>query len=539
MAEPAKTSKLSFAAIVVIAANTMNGPGLTTLPSIASASGQVTFSVLVMVAALVTSFVVRRLVNVMWTAHLHRPLPLPLRTSTAASSLEEDDDDEFNKLLEDGEDGLKPGVPAKDSSGPSLDETDIVVLSGELFGQKKLASLAMIGCALSLALAQMMLCAAIADSIIVASLGKSCGLGPFDIYCTSNLSMKPFQTQPIVQEQGENTLGETIMATKSPPVSLISAGLVLASSITISLATVDLDSLLVAQYFLFGCLLMACARFCSTLRDMGGADLLLPEDNSWFGEEPSPIEIPITAPYWIGPRPFDAVGPTLFNFAFVVTAPPLICGTDSQVGATRALVVACLLMGALYILIGRVGADAATNTALGLDDNLLSLVLRGKYPDSLDFWDIGAVSLFGLSQLAAIPVYCELARETIMTHLQVTHKPTAFVASHVCPWILVALTYNSALFEAFVEWSSLLLLGFANFSLPLLLDHTYTQRLIHTTREKIHQRGTDNCPSPVMWGLALVTAAIVAVIVQQLTENLVLAELGFMGTTLIVFQLEY
>jgi hypothetical protein len=555
MTESSSSSpKLSFTAIVVIAANTMNGPGLTTLPSIASASGQVTFSVLVTVAALITSFVVHRLVSVMWNAHHHHQYQqqyqqqhddeaLIKQIPTASST---SDDNEFENLLENTEDGGGAGVnivviPVKVNSAsrrrPRLKETDIVVLSEKLFGLKKLASLAMIGCALSLALAQMMLCAAIADSMLVASVGQSCGLGMFDIYCTSNLSMKPFQMMVIPQDDDNNNMD---MAT-TPPVSLISAGLVLASSITISLATVDLDSLVVAQYFLFGCLLVACSRFYSTLRDMG--DVAFSEqDATWFGEEDtSLLLLPATAPFWIGPRPFDAVGPILFNFAFVVTAPPLVCGADSPASGTRALVVACVLMGALYILIGRVGANAATNTGFGLDDNLLSLVLRGRHdPDSLDVWDIGvdvwdigAVSLFGLSQLASIPVYCELARETIRVHLQVTHnKPLAlFVASHVCPWILVALTYNSALFEEFVDWSSLLLLGFANFSLPLLLDHVYTQRL------KLDEGGR-RC-NYVVWGLALITAGISAVIVQQLTESLALAQLVFTVTTLAVFQLEY
>jgi hypothetical protein len=45
-----------------------------------------------------------------------------------------------------------------------------------------------------------------------------------------------------------------------------------------------------------------------------------------------------------------------------------------------------------------------------------------------------------------------------------------WIISNVVPWILVALTYNAAFFEAFVNWSGLLILGYANFSLPLLLD---------------------------------------------------------------------
>lgn len=66
-------------------------------------------------------------------------------------------------------------------------------------------------------------------------------------------------------------------------------------------------------------------------------------------------------------------------------------------------------------------------------------------------------------------VYCLLAKETLINDAGVAPLPS-FILSNVLPWILVALTYNAAFFEAFVNWSGLLILGYANFSLPLLLD---------------------------------------------------------------------
>ena len=500
--------KLSRSAIVVLAANTMNGPGLTTLPSMASAAGKVTFQIVVWIAALTTSYVVARLGSVMWSVHA------------------ESDEVELEHLLEtQGMETTQDVSPGRETARPSLEETDIVALSERLFGLKKLASIIMVGCALSLALAQMMVCAAIADSMFVASVGKSCGLGffPLNVYCTSNLSMKPFMNV-LPQEQGQDDGAASI------PVSVVSIGLVLASSITISLASIDLDSLLMVQYVLFGCLLAASARFCSTLYDMGSdaastsiqdnqpVDSILPSHNQ--------------AAYWIGPQPLDAIGPTLFNFAFIVTAPPLIGGTDDPASSTRALVVACLLMGTLYVLVGVAGANAAASSEPGQDHNLLSLVLRGTHPEKLNRMDIGAVVLFGLSQLASIPVYCEMARTTLLTHIQIQNRQLAFAASNVWPWILVALTYNSALFEAFVEWSSLLLLGFANFSMPLLLDHVYTQRLLQTDQSKVHERHHTSCPTRVAWALALITGSISAVIVQRITGNVVLAEFVLLGSTM-------
>lgn len=508
MSPPSSQPSLSFSAILVIAANTMNGPGLATLPSIASSAGVVTFQILVVVAAAVTCFVLVRLIKVQWAVAASSS-----QVKNGAPSADAGDV-ELEVLLQGNHTGgtspSKHKASSTTFSRPQLEDTDIVALSDRIFDQKKMAAWAMVGCALSLALAQMMLTAAIADAMIVVSMGGSCGVSFFGMDCTSLISMKPFSA--------------------SANTSILSAGIVLASSITISLASVDLDSLLTAQYVLFGCLLLASARFCLTLQSMDSTsmvDIMKPRPITDLAE-------PILAPVWIGDRPFDAVGPILFNFAFVVTAPPLICGTSSPFRAMQPLVVASLLMGVLYIVVGTIGANAATGTE---DDNLLSLVLQGKDPATLQFGDVLAVMLFGLSQLAAIPVYCELARGTLSTHLNVSNPRKAFFASHVGPWVVVALTYNSALFQAFVEWSSLLLLGFANFSMPLLLDHTHSQRALLAERGKLHIRHDTNCPGGVAWGLALITASIAAVIVQRLLESFILAELVFLFTTLVFFHL--
>lgn len=523
----------SFGAIVVIAANTMNGPGLTTLPEMASDAGRVVFGGLVIVAALTTSFVVHKLCDLMWKSHkdeMHHDsgqtvvpsttITLPATTTTTTTATT-----------------TTTTTTSSDRGRPRLDDSDIVALADELYGRKKLVSLLMIGCALSLSLAQMMLCAAISDSMIVAATGQSCGYSPttFRTHCTSNLSMKPFLIPSTLtynsdggtQRTDTDNDGRNIKSAAEPiayppaPVSLISMGLMVSSTITISLAAVDLDSMIMAQYVLFACLLFSCGRFCMTLHNME----LLTSETTVASTQVDEVLISPVAAFWVGARPFNAVGPVLFNFAFVVTAPPLSCGADNGSVASRALIVACIVMGILYTAVGYIGATAALNTPRNADGNLLSIVLRGTDPDALDPVDMWSVVLFGLSQLAAIPVYCELARQTLLGHMQVRNKQLAFGLSHVLPWTVVAMTYNSELFEAFVEWSSLLLLGFSNFSLPLLLHHKHT-----VVDDQIHHRRPRPGLNTVVWGLAVITASIAAVIVQQVTNSMLLAELVFIGS---------
>jgi hypothetical protein len=342
--------------------------------------------------------------------------------------------------------------------------------------------------------------------MIVASFGSACGVSPIPsngqiMHCTSNLSMKPFT--PLEQSAVEVTAGV------SPPMFLVTGGLVVASSITISLAAVDQSSMITAQYVLFGCLLLACLRFCYTLSSAAHES-----DCEEYAPE-----------FVLGHKPFEAVGSILFNFAFVVTAPSLAGDAHSMNDAIRALVTAIVVMGLLYSVIGWIGAPAAA-CAEG-DTNLLSLVLRGRGQ-----WDILSVVVFGLSQLAAIPVYCELARETMDSHIKIVSPRDSFWLCHAAPWVICAVTYNSELFETFVEWSSLLLLGFANFSLPLLLDLKLKDH--HGIIVNQQQRTVGQGPDVVLWMYAFVSAGITSVIIQRMTESLMLAEIGFMSTVLTI-----
>ena len=55
-----KPKYLSFSAILVLAANTMNGPGITTLPDVAAGAGRMLFVTLIFLSVAMASFVCRR-----------------------------------------------------------------------------------------------------------------------------------------------------------------------------------------------------------------------------------------------------------------------------------------------------------------------------------------------------------------------------------------------------------------------------------------------------------------------------------------------
>lgn len=188
-----------------------------------------------------------------------------------------------------------------------------------------------------------MLCAAILDGMFVALSGKSCALGlpsaldedPTWIYCTSHSSMKPYMGS-------------------GAPVSIISIGWVIAATASVAMGSVDLDEMMGVQYFLFGCLVVSAVRFSAVLKGM--ADGLEDADGSMMDvvndESDADIDDSSNAVSWfVGPHPFQTVGPIMFNFAFVVTSPPSSAMAKKEKLAYKALGFSCLVMGTLYTMV--------------------------------------------------------------------------------------------------------------------------------------------------------------------------------------------
>lgn len=59
---------LSYSAILVLAANTMNGPGITTLPDVAVDAGIFFYFILIALSVRMASFVCHRMVHAMWSS---------------------------------------------------------------------------------------------------------------------------------------------------------------------------------------------------------------------------------------------------------------------------------------------------------------------------------------------------------------------------------------------------------------------------------------------------------------------------------------
>ncbi|KAL7541764.1 hypothetical protein ACHAWF_007011 [Thalassiosira exigua] len=456
MADPAAPPPqryLTFPAILVIAANTMNGPGITTLPDVAADAGLFLYATLIALSVAMAAFVCRRMVYAMWSSleegagsgegdkydTMAKPeaglIHMGIDSGKGGEEDEiipeasKDEDQLTHREHDQGESLLSPKDHAENLaliSGPglkqpNLEETAIVGQSREAYGKDAsvYAALTMVASALCLGLAQMMLCAAILDGMFVAVGGKSCAIGlpsPDEgswIHCTTHSSMKPYSGS-------------------GAPTSLMSIGWAIAMVASVAMGTVDLDEMIGVQYFLFGCLAVSAVRFSAVLRGMA-IELSGDDEGDTAGGMPAAEEGANGGVSWlVGPNPFQTVGPIMFNFAFVVTSPPSSAMARKEEIAYKALGASCVVMGTLYALIGLCGSTVSNAVRHGRieggdDSNLLSLILLsgdGDGPSVLDLGMIGkcdvifphadclvgfahvtftAIALFGFSTVASVP----------------------------------------------------------------------------------------------------------------------------------------
>ncbi|EJK53918.1 hypothetical protein THAOC_26554, partial [Thalassiosira oceanica] len=172
MADHAPQKFLSGAAILTIAPSSA---GITTLPDVTGDAGIALYLALIATSVLMAAFVSRRMVYDEWSS---------LDQSCRNPPAQEDEEDAADTDLEEIESLIKNGDGEEPSPGdfvnqPDLSKTCIVGLTREACGQKTsvYVAIAMVASALCLALAQMMVCAAILDSMMITLAGKTCALG--------------------------------------------------------------------------------------------------------------------------------------------------------------------------------------------------------------------------------------------------------------------------------------------------------------------------------------------------------------------------
>lgn len=413
MPRPGAEGKMGTAVLAVIAANTMNGPGLLAIPTAFRHAGWFVSMFGLTAAALLTGDTAALLSDAIGTAlHLRadparrrqRQQEEMLRREAAGGGAAEDEEEE--------EEDAEFGSLAREFLGSSAEFVTQVLL---------VVSLTMLTCA------QVVVTAQAIDAAIVAVVGYTSALQFYptpEILMTSDKSLQPFGTGKYA----------------------VSVGFIVDMAMCTSLSFFDLSDNMIPQYLSYGATVFAMIVF--------GWQLLLQPPLS----DESPPALPA-----VGDDASMIVGVAVFNFAYIIAIPSLYAEMSPTAKFTPSMWSAVLYMLVLYCYVGLAGG--AVTPEGDTSGNILNLFIVPGSPGITRL----AVFTYAFALVLPIPVYVILLRRNLELGGIVPAGGPAVFTSNAIPWGLALVCYLQPWFGALINWSSLLCLGFINYSIPLAI----------------------------------------------------------------------
>lgn len=325
--------------------------------------------------------------------------------------------DEYQSATDDEETSLTPAEPpatwefaalARFLSGPKLEKVSQLFLALGL---------------VSLACAQIIVTAQAMDGFLVWVFGKTYAIEVVGtpLISTDVLSVMPFPA---------NTWG-------------VSLGFVIDAFICVTLGLMDLSDNIIPQYVFFAMFNFAVLVF---LAHFFNPDV----DQIVHGDGRLPN---------VGHDLGGVLGIVIFNYAYIVAVPSLRSDSKQDVNFNAATWGGVAFMMVMYIVYGYLGALSFPQVA----DNLLVSILQPEVPS------ITKAAVFALSFafVPAIPVYVILLARSI-EDAGISERLSTILANLI-PWTIALLCYMQSWFSIIITWSGLLVLGFINYNIPLLL----------------------------------------------------------------------
>ncbi|GAB5356362.1 hypothetical protein AAMO2058_000284000 [Amorphochlora amoebiformis] len=293
-------------------------------------------------------------------------------------------------------------------------------LAKEYFGSKgESASVLMLSLTLgALAIAQITIVAQALDAMVIAALGQVVGFRYYpelEVVRTESSSLQPFGVnQPMV-----------------------STGFIVAMVICIVLGFMDLTSNKLPQYMSFFLLIMF--SICATIHI-------------------SPVAATQGSASLVGMDPSSIIGVAVFNYSVIIAIPSLKADSNPRAGFENAVSMSVWTISILYIFIGVLGSQAyGSSTDNIMDPMLMSGLAMGRFASFAFVWAL----------IPPLPIYTILISRNLE---QVTRKPIfSKIMGVLVPWTLALFLYMSEAFGVFVVWTSILVLGFTNYTLPLTI----------------------------------------------------------------------
>jgi len=161
----------------------------------------------------------------------------------------------------------------------------------------------------------------------------------------------------------------------------------------------------------------------------------------------------------------EVLGTVIFNYAFVTTVPSWVNEKKGIVSINKSVWSATAISTVFYLSIGIFGALAFDFNS---NDDLLS-VINASTTGVNHYIAQVFVYLFPVAALlSSIPVYSIVIRYNLVEN-KICRKSFAQFWAVVFPWVLSVVFYTGAGLLVLINWASLLVTGFINFVIPMIL----------------------------------------------------------------------
>ena len=224
----------------------------------------------------------------------------------------------------------------------------------------------------------------------------------------------------------------------------VSLGFGLNAAICIFLGKLDLGDNLVPQYFssILTAISLVIVVFFLTFSDLGGD-----------GVAPLPKSIEGMSP---------VLGVVVFNFAYIIAVPSMFSDAQPRVHFRGAMWSGIGMFLFICCCVGFAGSAGLRSAG----DNVLVTLYAIPSPIIVR----AAVFSYFTALLLPIPVYSILLRRNLAYY---TGVRSAGFLSLAVPWSVACICYMQHWFGTIVNWSSLICLGFVNYTVPLCVVNNF------------------------------------------------------------------
>jgi amino acid permease len=161
----------------------------------------------------------------------------------------------------------------------------------------------------------------------------------------------------------------------------------------------------------------------------------------------------------------QVLGTIIFNYAFTTTVPSWVNEKKEKVSINKTIWSSTGIATIFYIAIGLFGAWAYN---FSNNEDLLDAI-NNNSTGALHIISKICVYLFpAVALLSTIPVYCIIIRYNLIEN-KLCSKPVANFWGVIFPWIISIFFYTGAGLIVVINWASLLVNGFVNFIIPIII----------------------------------------------------------------------